>query len=413
MRQLSIILAVMVSLCATAKTYSVKEIPNVQKADSTRLFSNPDGIVSPSVQAKIDSLLVDIRRQTSAEVAVVAVDDIDTDDIDAYATQLFREWGIGKKDNNNGMLILVAKDSHNAVIRTGYGMEGVMPDILTGRIREDIMYPRFREDDFDGGLLLGVKETHRLLTDPAAAAELTARLEDQSVQEMRTVLGSYFGIGVALAVVLLLYMLYKLNAMKTLSPYEKYIKTDGMMLMFWVLTALFLGGPLIAALPLALMRNRWRNHPRKCPKCGTAMKKLDEATDNQYLSPSQDLEERLNSVDYDVWLCPKCGVTEKHSFVKNKSIYKECVNCHARTLKLDGVRTLTPATTVRTGVGEKTYVCLNCHKKYAKKYTIPKVVPAVTAGDIRGASGVRSSGGSFGGGFGGGLTGGGGSSGRW
>ena len=69
---------------AGARSYSVEEVPNVHVADRTRFLSNPDGIISPAAQARIDSLVAGVRRATSAEMAVVVVDDIASGAIDVY-----------------------------------------------------------------------------------------------------------------------------------------------------------------------------------------------------------------------------------------------------------------------------------------------------------------------------------------
>lgn len=169
-RLISYILTVVVALSAAAGVYKVDDLPNVQLADHTKHLVNPDGIVSPSGQARIDSLLLDARRKTSAEIVAVIVDDIDPDtDIDTYATELFTRWGIGKSDKDNGILLLVAKDRRKAVIRTGYGAEGVMPDIISGRILYDTMFPRFKAGDYEGGLIAAPsKYTTLLPTRPRA-----------------------------------------------------------------------------------------------------------------------------------------------------------------------------------------------------------------------------------------------------
>lgn len=103
----------------------------------------------------------------------VIVDDIDPGtDIDTYATELFTRWGIGKSDKDNGILLLVAKDRRKAVIRTGYGAEGVMPDIISGRILYDTMFPLFKAGDYEGGLIAGTEQIYNVVTDPAAREEL-------------------------------------------------------------------------------------------------------------------------------------------------------------------------------------------------------------------------------------------------
>lgn len=138
------IILILSAILAFAKTYSVKDIPNVHVADRSRYVSNPDGILSPQAEQMLNDTLQSIWNKTSSEVVVVVVEQID-DDIDTFATELFSEWRIGKKDKSNGLLVLISRDDRKAVIRTGYGMEGLMPDIISGRIIRNIMAPNFRE----------------------------------------------------------------------------------------------------------------------------------------------------------------------------------------------------------------------------------------------------------------------------
>lgn len=404
---------------AMAATYSVSEIPNVQLQDHTKHFSNPDGIVSPANAARIDSLLLDARRKSSAEIVVVAVDDIDSDDIDTYANDLFNAWGIGKSDKNNGILMLMVKDKRKAVIRTGYGAEGIMPDILAGRIIYDVMFPRFREGDYDGGMLQGVTEMHRLTTDPEAVKELMSEESDnyrQGSSDDPDFFKLYLIMGIIAGVAMLAWFGIKAYELRGKDDYEKYRVLSRLRSPYLLGTVFFIGIPIPALALLLLMCNHWRNHTRKCPRCHANMRKLDEDTDNHYLTMAQDLEEKLDSVDYDVWLCPKCGETDIYSFVNERSVYQECPTCHAHTMKLVGTRILSEPTVLREGVAEKVYVCLNCHNQHTKKYSLPKKVAAapIIIGPIGGrGGGFGGGGGGFGGGFGGGMTGGGGASGGW
>ena len=119
MLTLTAITAVIITALAA---YTPRDIPNVHLADRTRYVSNPDGVLSPAAETRLDSLLAGVWRSTSAEVTVVAVDSIEGDDIDSFATELFSLWGIGKRDNDNGLLILIARAQRRAVLRTGYGL---------------------------------------------------------------------------------------------------------------------------------------------------------------------------------------------------------------------------------------------------------------------------------------------------
>ena len=83
------------------------------------------------------------------------------------------------------------------------------------------------------------------------------------------------------------------------------------------------------------------------------MNKVDEVHDNDYPTPAQDLEERINSVDYDVWLCPSCGETDIIPYVVSATPFVECDKCHARTARLVRDRIITQPIGKPSGQGRK------------------------------------------------------------
>lgn len=408
----------MASACALAAKYTVDEVPNVQSLDYHKHLTNPDGILSPAANARIDSLLFDVRKRTSAEVAVVVVDDIDPDDINQFATLLFDKWRLGKSDKDNGVLMVLAKDPHLVTIRTGYGAEGVLPDVICSHIIRNIMVPRLKADDYDMAVVDAVTEIHRIATDPVAAAELKSQILDSQNTPEEGFFSLYLTMALITMAAMLGWMAYYCYRHRRESDFEKYVGSNRMQRIFWIGTVFFIGIPIAAAGALYLLRKHWREHSRKCSNCGAKMSKLDEDTDNRYLSRAQDLEERIKSVDYDVWLCPKCGETDIYTFVNPTSGYRICSNCHAHTLKLTGTRVLRQPTYTQEGLGEKQYVCINCHHNESKPYALPKkqqpvVIVPIGGGRGGGGFGGGFGGGSIGGGFGGGMTGGGGASGSW
>ncbi len=147
-----------------------------------------------------------------------------------------------------------------------------------------------------------------------------------------------------------------------------------------------------------------REQPRNCPQCKATMERLSEEQDNHYLTPQEDAEERVGSVDYDVWKCSQCDNVEVFRF-DNNTQYQECPHCHAKTYSLAHDRIVTQATTLSAGRGEKIYTCYYCKLRKVVPYIIPMIVVP--------KSGSGGGGGSFGGGFGGGMTGGGGARGGW
>lgn len=407
-----IIIFAIAALAARAGGYTLDDLPNVQVADRTRHLTNPDGILSSAAQARIDSLLADIRQQSTCEVAVVVVNDIDTDDLNTFATDLFEKWGIGKDDRDNGLLWLVVKDQRQGVVRTGYGVEGVLPDGKIGSLMRRKVYPDFKRGDFEQGVLKGVEEFHRVLTDPANIDELKSERPDRKSEG-----SEFFTVWIAVSCVMtfacLVWFLCVMFGSRRQSDFERYNRLDGLKMPLLFCSFLGLGLPLVAYIPLWLTMRRLRNKPHICYNCGSQMQKLDEETDNRYLTPAQDAEEHLDSIDYDVWLCPNCNATEVLPYVNKSKSYTVCDQCGARACSLESDRVVVNPTSHSKGKGLRTYRCLNCHNRTQKYYDIAKTAPNVIilpgGGSGRGFGG----GGFSGGGFGGGHTGGGGFSGGW
>lgn len=427
-RLVYIVLMLVCALGAQAASYTVGEVPNVQRQDSTQYVSNPDGILSAAAVSALNAELRQLRHRTTAEAMVVVLDGIDGGDIDTFATELFEEWGLGKDDVDNGLLVLVVKDLRRAAIRPGYGLEGVLPDIVCGTILREYMFPAFREGDYSAGVQAAVAEICRVLTDPDAAAEIRSKAEDYNAahadDDDSQAFYIYLIICGIVAAGMLLWLLALLWNTRGLDLHARYVELAKYRALFLAISFLGLGMPLIAALPLVILLQYWRNKPRVCKNCGKKMTKLDEVTDNQYLDPGQDLEERLGSVDYDVWLCPDCGETDIEPYVNATSSYQVCPRCGVRAYALRRQRIVRPATTRQEGLGVNEYHCSACGYDHDENFRIEKKADnSAAAGAVlgavlgsaagRGGGGFSGGGGFGGGGFGGGHTGGGGASGGW
>ncbi len=414
-RVLYFLMAVMTSAVMSAKVYSVDDVPNVHVADRTRYVSNPDGILSSEAEARINSSLAGLWEKTSAEVVIVVVGSIDSD-IDTFATELFTKWGIGKKDKDNGLLYVIAKDDRRAAIRTGYGMEGVVPDVLAGRIIRNISGPSFKNEDYDAGTVAAVDEIVRLTTTPGATEELMSEYENdrgadgESIGDM--LFNMWISLGGILSGALLIWFVVTLYRTRRYDRYDRYNALKKMMIPALVITFIGLGMPLIVLALIVLSMRCMRVRRRKCPNCHHKMHRLNEEKDNEYLTPQQDIEERLNSVDYDVWLCDNCGETDILPFVNMASQYQRCPHCGAKASSLRADRVLVRPTGTREGQGVKIYGCRNCGYENNVYYKIP-VAPVVIVPVGGGGSGFGGGGGFSGGSFGGGMTGGGGASGGW
>ena len=163
MKKLIIILSLLVCLFAQAKEYTVKEIPMVHLQDHTRYVSNPDGILSPSSVATMDSILYALEQKTGIQTLVVAVTGIEGGDCFDFAHRLGQEWGVGQKERNNGLVILLSTDERCVQFATGYGLEGVLPDAICKRIQSRYMVEHLGKDDWDADMVAGIRAVNGYL----------------------------------------------------------------------------------------------------------------------------------------------------------------------------------------------------------------------------------------------------------
>ncbi|MDE7443196.1 MAG: hypothetical protein K2M65_03440, partial [Muribaculaceae bacterium] len=296
-------------------------------------------------------------------------------------------------------------------------IEGVVPDILAGKIIRNDMAPYFRDGDYDSGTLLAVDHLAKVINNPETRDELMSKYENDADAKRRNdgddMFHYYVWFSVYATTILLAIFIIVLIRCRKDDRYHAYLKLHPLLTISLILSLLCLGMPFVVFIPLKLILHYLRRGKRLCPNCHHRMTLVDEENDNNYLTPSQDTEEKINSVDYDVWLCPQCKMTEILPYVNKASGYEECPNCHGRTARLISDAITVQPSTIHEGVGTKTYECTNCHHHYYRQYKIAKLAPVIIVGGGGGRGGFGGGGGFSGGSFGGGMTGGGGASGGW
>lgn len=172
MRKISLAALLFIHCALAFAQYTPATVPNTKLVDNSYV-SNPDGVISANAAAQINAALLDLETKTSSQVAVVVLKSIGDADIFDFAQELFNLWGIGST-NSNGLLILLVEDQHTVRFHTGYGLEGVLPDVVCKTIQREQMVPSFKAGDYDTGMINGVAEVVKILTDPNYAAELKA-----------------------------------------------------------------------------------------------------------------------------------------------------------------------------------------------------------------------------------------------
>ncbi len=121
----------------------------------TNLVQDYAAVFSAPQRAELELFLRATERATSAQIAVVTLTSLEGSEIDDFANRLFNQWGIGKKGKDNGLLLLAAIEDRKIKIEVGYGLEGTLPDAKTGRILDEHVIPRFKEQQYAAGLLAG------------------------------------------------------------------------------------------------------------------------------------------------------------------------------------------------------------------------------------------------------------------
>ena len=117
-----------------------------------RLVNDLAGVLSPEQESALERKLVAYDDSTSSQIAVVLVNTLNDYPIEEYSLQLYRQWGIGNKQTNNGILVLAAIEDRKIRIEVGYGLEGAIPDITANQIIQSDIVPSFRSGDYFDGL---------------------------------------------------------------------------------------------------------------------------------------------------------------------------------------------------------------------------------------------------------------------
>jgi len=128
------------------------------------------GMISPRAEATITRIAEEVRAKTGAEIAVAAIETTGGTAIEPYSVELFTAWGIGEKGKDNGVLILVALKDRQMFVKTGYGLEGAIPDAVASAIYRNVLVPGFRAGEYDKALVTAVTMlADRVLTESGQA----------------------------------------------------------------------------------------------------------------------------------------------------------------------------------------------------------------------------------------------------
>jgi len=446
MKKLLLLVFCFCAVFSYAAEYTVKTIPNPKTANAHEFVSNPDGILKAETVRQMNEYLDSLQARTKAEVAVVAVSSIGMNEIKPFATDLFKEWGVGRAKIDNGLLVLFVLDQKKVTFETGSGLEGIFPDAICKRIQLQRMIPLFKTGNYDAGMMAGLEGIASVIKKEPVPEDV------KKVIPWNEILPIAGAIYLILAVFTLLWLgnsVQKIKQNKKLNSniarYKvlKSEKTGIISLVAMVIPVigfvgiLFFSNPiyLLLLIPVPLttipgniyarfMMMKLRRAPIPCNVCDGTMHILSEKQEDVHLKLAQQFEEKLHAIDYDVFVCDKCA-NEAIFTLDKPSAYSECPKCKTKAFILKEKRMIVSPTYISSGTERSTYVCKFCGYEENDNHNIPRLNrdgSSLVAGAVLG--GLFSGGGGFGGGgsdgggdgggsFGGGMSGGGGATSGW
>jgi uncharacterized protein len=142
-------------------------------------------VISADARRAIEPKLADLETKSGIQLVVATVNSLEGQEIEPYANALFRNWKLGEKTKNNGVLLLVAPKERRVRIEVGYGLEGTLTDALSKVIIVNAITPRLKAGDFSDGISRGVDDIITVLTTDASEWEKrpSLRLDNQPARD--------------------------------------------------------------------------------------------------------------------------------------------------------------------------------------------------------------------------------------
>ncbi len=401
------ILIIFISTTFFAQEYKINNVPNPKTSNNTWV-SDPNNVLNFEDKAKLNQLINEIEKTSSAEITIVILPSIGTEVPKMFAVELFEKWKIGKATKDNGLLILTIMDQRRTEFETGYGLEAILTDAMCYRIASQELVPHFKKGNFGKGLIAGVTKIQQILSKPEAINEIyDDGVSVNYVEETNPLWYVLFAYIIAMFFVLFYYFSNTKQINKNKEDfYDKYQDLFG--IKHWFYMILFpLPFILIRLLFVKYRLSKYRTHKRFSKINGKEMFLKNEIEDDFFLKNGQIIEEELNTIDYDVWITKDEDDILILPYIKPFSKYNTCPECTFKTYHKAHTQTVSRATTYNSGLREEIHKCKNCDYRHIVSITIPMI--------IQSSSGSSSFGGGFSGGgsFGGGSSGGGGAGASW
>lgn len=146
-----LLLVLFLTLMLQAAPATARDIPSL-----TARVNDYAAMLAPATRQQLESVLAALEKEESTQLAVLTIDSLQGENLEEFSLKVVEKWQLGQKRLDNGALLLIAKNDRKLRIEVGYGLEGVLTDLTSGRIIRDIITPQFKNGNFDQGVIDGV-----------------------------------------------------------------------------------------------------------------------------------------------------------------------------------------------------------------------------------------------------------------
>jgi uncharacterized protein len=150
--RLCVLICAAVFTAAPALAQALQPVPSLE-----RRVTDLTGTLTAGQRQQLEDRLAAFEQQKGSQIAILLVPTTQPEAIEQYAIRVAEQWKLGRKGVDDGALLLVAIDDRSLRLEVGYGLEGVLPDVIAKRIVSDVITPYFRQGDYFGGLSAGVE----------------------------------------------------------------------------------------------------------------------------------------------------------------------------------------------------------------------------------------------------------------
>lgn len=140
-------------------------------------------ILSPATVQQLEGSLAAFETDQSTQIVVLTIPSLEGDALESFSIRVAEQWKVGHKGVDNGAILLVVRNERKIRIEVGYGLEGSLTDLLSGRIIQNIIVPRFKQGNFDAGVMAGVSAMMDAVRGEFSSADASRRTSGQQNNE--------------------------------------------------------------------------------------------------------------------------------------------------------------------------------------------------------------------------------------